>query len=135
MLNTLFKGYLAAMAVKLLDNYRHLSIQFLKIETAKSYIHGVHMARLSALGLMRLGLVIGLIFVGVLLLHVGLFILLPWSLTVKAVLGIVLGLAYVTMGVVALCLSMDEKSWMRKSGATALLEEATGRVQTKEVTS
>lgn len=129
MLNTLFKGYLAAMAIKLLDNYRHLSIQFLKIETAKSYIHGVRMARLSALGLMRMGLVIGLICLGVLLFHAGLFILLPWSLKAKAVLGIFLGLVYVTTGAVALYLSMDEPTWMQKSGATALLEEATGRVQ------
>jgi hypothetical protein len=129
MLNTLFKGYLAAMAVKVFSNYRHLSIQFLKIETAKSYLHGVRMARRSTVVLMQMGLLIGLIFIGVLLFHVGLFILLPWSLTVKAILGILLGLAYVTMGVVALCGSMDEKTWMRKSGATALMEEATGRVQ------
>jgi len=129
MLNTLFKGYLAAMAVKVFSNYRHLSIQFLKIETAKSYLHGVRMARRSTVVLMQMGLLIGLIFIGVLLFHVGLFILLPWSLTVKAILGILLGLAYVTMGVVALCVSMDEKAWMRKSGATAMLEEATGRVQ------
>lgn len=129
MLNTLFKGYLAAMAVKLLSNYRHLSIQFLKIETAKSYLHGVRMARRSTVVLVQMGFLIGLIFIGVLLLHVGLFILLPWSLTVKAVLGLFLGWAYVITGIVALCAYMDEKRWMEKSGATALLEEATGRVQ------
>ena len=129
MLNTLFKGYLATMAVKLLDNYRHLSIQFLKIETAKSYLHGVRIARRSTLALMQMGFLIGLIFIGVLFFHAGLFILLPWSLKAKAVLGILLGLAYVITGAVALCGAMDEKRWMRKLGATALLEEATGKVQ------
>lgn len=129
MLNTLFKGYLAAMAVKLLENYRHLSIQYLKIEAAKSYLRGVRMARLSTVALMRMGFCIGLICIGVLLLHVGLFLVLPWSLTVKAVLGILLGLGYVITGGVVLCITLDEKRWMEKSGATAMLEEATGRVQ------
>ena len=99
MFKYLIKGLLAGMAIKLLDNYRHLSIQLLKIEAAKCYLHGVQMARLSAIGLMRMGLVIALICVGVLLFHAGLFILLPWTVEAKAVLGMILGLAYVVIGV------------------------------------
>jgi hypothetical protein len=126
MLKYLFKGVLAGIAIKLLDNYRCLSIQLLKIEAAKSYLRGVEMARLSALGLMRMGLEIGLICVGVVLFHAGLFILLPWTVKAKAVLGIFLGLAYVVIGGVALHAAMDEKTWMKKSGATEMLEDATG---------
>ena len=128
MINTLFKGYLATMAIKLLNNYRHLSIQFLKIETAKSYLHGVRIARRSTWVLLQMGFFVGLIFIGVLLFHAGLFIVLPWSLKAKAILGILLGLVYVITGLVALCIFMDEKAWMLKLGVTALLEEATGRV-------
>jgi hypothetical protein len=124
MVKNLLKGILASFAAKLLDNYRRLSVQLLKIEAAKSYLHGVQMARLSAIGLMRMGLEIGLICVGVLLFHAGLFILLPWTVEIKAVLGMLLGVAYVVIGVVALHASMDEKTWMEKSGADELLEEA-----------
>ena len=129
MLKYLLKGILSAIAIKLLDNYRHLSIQLLKIEAAKSYLHGVRMARLSAIGLMRMGLVIGLVGVGALLFHAGLFLLLPWTVEAKAILGMFLGLAYVVIGGVALRAIMDERTWMEKSGAAEMLEEATGQSQ------
>ena len=127
MFKQLVQGLLAGIAVKLLDNYRRLSIQLLKIEAAKCYLHGVQMARLSAIGLMWMGLIIALICVGVLLVHAGLFILLPWTAEAKAVLGITLGVAYGVIGGVALRAAMDERTWMEKSGAAEMLEEATGQ--------
>jgi hypothetical protein len=127
MLKNLIKGILAGIAVKFLDNYRHLSIQLLRIEAAKACLHGVRMARLSAIGLMLMGLTIGLICVGVVLFHVGLFILLPWTVEAKALLGMFLGVAYVVIGGFALRAAMDEKTWMEKSGAAEMLEEAIGQ--------
>jgi len=126
MLKKLIKALQAGFAIRLVDDYRRLSLQLIRIEAAKLYLHGVQMARLSALGLMWMGLVIGLICVGVLIFHTGLFILLPWSVAAKAVLGMVLGLAYVIGGSLALHTAMDEKTWMEKSGADKLLEEAIG---------
>jgi len=125
MFKYLIKGLLAGIAIKLFENWRRLSIHMLEIEAAKGYVHGVQLARLSAIGLMRMGLVIGLICVGVLLFHAGLFILLPWTVETKAVIGIFLGLAYVAIGYVALRAAMDEKTWMEKSGVADMLEEAT----------
>lgn len=127
MFKYLTKGLLAGIAIKLLDNGRHLSIQVLKIEAAQCYLRGVRMARLSAIGLMRMGLVIALIGVGVLLFHAGLFILLPWTAETKAILGMFLGLAYVAIGCVALHAAMDEKTWMEKSGVAEMLDEAIGQ--------
>ncbi len=124
MFKYLTKGLLAGIAIHLLDNCRHLSVQVLKVEVAKCYLHGVQMARLSTIGLMRMGLMIVLIGVGVLLLHAGLFILLPWTVGAKAILGMLLGLAYVAIGCVGLHATMDEKTWMEKSGAAEMLEEA-----------
>jgi len=57
MFNCLYKGILSFIAVKLLANYRCLSLRLLKIEAIKTYLHGVRLARLSALGLMGMGLV------------------------------------------------------------------------------
>jgi hypothetical protein len=125
MFKYLIKGLLAGTAIKLLNNWRRLSIHLLEIEAAKGYLHGVRMARLSAIGLMRMGLVISLVGIGVLLFHAGLFILLPWTVETKAVLGMFLGLAYAVIGYVALRAAMDEKMWMEKSGVAEMLEEAT----------
>jgi len=127
MFKHLIKGFLAGITIKLLDNFRRLSIKVLEIEAAKFYVQGVQMARLSAIGLMRMGLKIGLIVVGVLLFHAGLFILLPWSVESKAVLGMFLGFAYVAIGSVRLHAAMDEKTWIEKSGITEMLEEATDK--------
>lgn len=125
MFKDMFKGLLAGVALKLLANYQQLSLCWLKIETAKSCVHGVRLARLSALTLLQLCALLALICLGVLLLHVGLFVLLPWSLTAKAVLGMSLGLLYILGGCLALRAAMDEKIWLEKSGVTALLKEIT----------
>jgi hypothetical protein len=81
---------------------------------------------LSALGLLGLGLLIMLVGLGLLLVHVGVFILLPWSVEAKAVLAIILGLAYMVIGGLTLCSCMSEKTWMKQSGATEMLNDATG---------
>jgi hypothetical protein len=125
MFDYLLKGIFSVLTLKVLDNYRHLSIRLLRIEAAKSYLHGVRMARLSAIGLMRMGLLIGLICSGAVLFHAGLFILLPWSVKAKALLGLFLGTAYVVAGIAMLRIAMNEETWIEKSGASALLEEAT----------
>lgn len=131
MFKYLIKGLLVGGAIKLLGSYGRQSVQLLKIETAKCYLHGVQMARLSAIGLLWMGLTIGLIVVGVLLFHAGLFILLPWSVETKAVLGMILGVVYVALGGLALRAAMDERTWMAKSGAVRMLEEATREPQEK----
>ena len=125
MFKTMLKGILSAITIQLLQSYRHLSLQLLKIEAAKCYLHGVQMVRASALCLLRNGLAIGLIGVGVLLLHAGLFLLLPWTVKAKALLGILLGVGYIAIGCAALHAAMDEKTWMTKSGFDEMLEAAT----------
>ena len=124
MLSYLFKGVLAGIAVKLLNNYRRLSVDLLQIEAAKGYLHGVQVARRSAIGMLRMGLFIVLIGLGVLLLHAGLFILLPWSMETKAILGMCVGLAYVVVGGLGLHAAMTEQNWMKKSGAADMLHDA-----------
>jgi hypothetical protein len=127
MFKYMIKGLLAGITAKLLDSWRRLSIQLLKIEAAKFYLQGVQMARWSMISLMRTGLAIGLIGVGMLLFHAGLFILLPWTVESKAVLGLFLGLAYAAIGYVMLRAAINEKTWMEKSHVADILKEATGQ--------
>lgn len=125
MFKYLIKGVLAGITIKLLDNFRRLSTKVLRIEATKFYLYGVQMARLSAIGLMRMGLLIALIGIGALLFHGGLLILLPWSVESKAVFALFLGLTYAAIGYFSLHAVMNEKTWMKESGVTAMLKEAT----------
>lgn len=124
MIKCLFNGLVSGLAAALLGNYRRLSIQLLKIEVTKSYVQGVRMVRVSVIGLILMGLIIALMCIGMVLFHVGLFVLLPWSVKTKALLGMILGLVYMGLGAVALRAATDEKTWMEKSGATAMLDDA-----------
>jgi hypothetical protein len=130
MFKDLTKGFLVGIVIHMLDKSRYMSVQLLKIEAAKLCLHGLQVARSSALGLIRLGLLIGLVCLGLVLFHAGLFILLPWTLAVKAAIAMLLGLAYVAIGSVVLHLAMAEKTWMEKSGITELLKKATGQANT-----
>ena len=126
MFKLLFKGTMASIAVKVLTNYRNLSIGLLQIEAAKSYLQGVRIARLMAISRRQVALMIGLVLLGALLFHVGLFVLLPLTVKVKALIGMCLGLGYVICGGFMLRATMDEKLWMEKSGAAQMLDEVTG---------
>ena len=55
MLKYLLRVIKSAIAIAVLERYRHLSIHLIKIEVAKSYLSAVQMARVSAIGLMRDG--------------------------------------------------------------------------------
>jgi hypothetical protein len=127
MFKNIIKGLLAGITIKLMDNWRRVSLQLLKIEAAKFYLQGVQMARWSMISLMRMGLAIGLIGVGMLLFHAALFILLPWTVESKAVLGLFLGLVYAAIGYVTLRANISEKTWMEKSRVAEILEEAAGQ--------
>lgn len=126
MFKRLMKGLQAGIAVGVLAEYRLRSMQLLKIEATRAYVQGVQMARLSAFGLMRLGLLLGMIGLGVVLVHASVFVLLPWDLKAKAWIGLALGVAYTVIGGVALRATMDERTWMEKSGASKMLDDAAG---------
>jgi uncharacterized membrane protein len=125
MLKSLLQCGLSAVLATLAD-YRRLSIQVVKLEAATCYLRGVRVARESTIGLVRLGLVLGLMGTGLLLVHAGLFIVLPWSLPAKALLAVALGLVYIIVGAIALRVALAEKTWLEKSGALAVLKDVAG---------
>jgi hypothetical protein len=130
MLKYLLRVIKSAIVIAVLERYRHLSMHLIRIEVAKWYLSAVHMARVSAIGLVGMGLAITLICVGVLILHGGLFVLLPYTVKAKAIFAVVLGLGYVIIGSVALRGCMNEKTWMDKSGAAKMLADVTRHSKT-----
>jgi hypothetical protein len=129
MLKHLLKGLAAGAAFARIEKCQRLSTQLLRIEAAKLYLQGIRVARLSVAGALVLGLLLGLIGLGVLLVHAGLFYLLPWSLKTKALLGIALGVVYAAAAGCALWSVMAEKTWIEKSGMDGLLDEAQARAR------
>lgn len=123
MVKQLLQGVQAAIALVVMDRYRCLSVELVKIEATRAYVHGVQVARNATMGLLLVRLLLALIVFGALLAHAGLFVLLPWTLQGKAILGLALGLSYVTIGCVALHAAMKEQAWMEKSGAARLLND------------
>lgn len=126
MIKKLLKGMLSSIAVGVMADYRRLSVQLLKAEAAKSYLQVVRTARMLTICRIQVALTIALILLGALLFHVGLFILLPWTLKAKAILGMGLGLGYVIWGVVQLRTITDEALWVEKSGVAKMLADVAG---------
>lgn len=122
--SNLHKAFLAGMAMERIDTCRRSSVRLAKIELAKIYLEGVGMVRNSAGTLFRLSLTVGMLVMGLLLLHVALFMLLPWSLQTKAFLILGLGGFYTLTAAIVIGMVSREKTWIRKSGAQRLLEEA-----------
>ncbi len=65
-----------------------------------------------------------LFFGGFFLLHVAMFVYLPWSDTAKMVLMLVLGSVYMLGSVTFLVCLQSRKRWIERSGAEKLLDDA-----------
>ncbi len=97
-----------------------------KIKAAAAYLHGVRAARLGVMALVGLVVCGMVLFLGLILIHVALFICLPWEIEVKLLVMALLGLIYIAAAVAIMVALLSEKRWMRHSGATRAVEEATG---------
>lgn len=124
MITCLLKGMVSGLAGLVLTDYRKRSVELIRIEAARAAVHGLQAVRQSVGGLIVVALLTALILAGVLLLHAGLFLLLPWCLSAKAALALGLGLAYVLAGGLALRAVLNEQTWMQRSGVDRLIARA-----------
>lgn len=109
-----------------LEDIRASSVQLFKIEKAKAWLRAVLLARTAVTGAVGLGVLLGVMLLGLLLMHLGFFILVPCSLRTKALLALGLGSAYLLLGLTGILLSLRARLWVRKSGAEGLLRDAAG---------
>ena len=110
-----FSGILGNVLLWLLKQYRRLSIDLVKIEAAIWYVRGVQTARRLFLSALALVLCLLLGAVGFVLLHIGLYVLLPWPANAMVLMS--LGLIYVGIALAGLAWACSEKTWMRCSRA------------------
>jgi len=128
MIFQLAKGLFSAAAVWLLQRYRRLSLDLLKIQGVTYYVQGVQGVRQLTLALLAVAFLLALGAAGFILLHVGLAAVVyglsgSWILTGGVL--IALGAGYLGAMIWGLRRYVDERNWMRWSGAGRLVDEVT----------
>lgn len=84
-----------------------------RTEAAAAYVAGVRKARRAFIALMGLALLLLLMLSGFVLVHVALFVWLPWSLQVKALVLLVLGAVYLGAGIAVVLAISSDRTWMK----------------------
>ncbi|MCC5845751.1 MAG: hypothetical protein JJU05_16005 [Verrucomicrobia bacterium] len=124
MFTGLYKALLAVAAVEQLNSCGRASFRLARIELARIYLRCVIVARNSASSMIRISLMVGMMAMGLLLLHTALFMLLPWSMRVKAFLILGLGSLYTITAFIVIGNESSDENWIKNSGAHTLLKEA-----------
>ena len=76
-------------------------------------------------GSILLAFVILLLAIGFVMVHVGFFLWVPWCLTTKAIVLLLLGLVYIGVALVVIFNICSEKAWLEGSQANKLFKDAT----------
>ena len=117
------KSLLTLLFLRVLNQYRRLIIQILKIHAAQAYLQGVNALRLTTIGLVVLGLCIGGFFTGFIMLHVALLVYVDWTAAQAALFLLVLGMLYIGIAVFVLCRALSSKRWVEMSRADEVLDK------------
>lgn len=115
-----------ALALGVVNGCCRRSIDRLKIRAAVWYVKGVAGARVAFMSYVALLALLLLGAAGFILLHVGLFIVLPLSLRVKGLLFLALGAVYLLVPLLALRRLCSQKTWMDFTRADDLVARVTG---------
>jgi len=102
-------GFISALFRRWLGRVQDI----LQIEAAAVYVAGVRKARQAFIALLGLALFLLLALSGFVLIHVALFAWLPWSLPVKALILLVLGVVYLSGGIAVVLGLSSDRTWMR----------------------
>ena len=116
---------MAAAGMGLINSYRRLSVDLLKIRAATVYIRAVQTARRWWIGALQLAGVLLLLAAGFVMIHVGFFLWAPWAPATKGLILLALGLLYMGLALAVIFKLCSEKTWLEGSQANKLVESAT----------
>jgi len=85
----------------------------LELQAAAVYVAGVKKTRQAFIALLGALLLLLLMMSGFLLIHVALFIWLPWSLPLKALILLILGVVYLGGGLAVVLRLSSDRTWMK----------------------
>jgi len=116
-------GIISALIGRWIDGV----LGMLKTEAAAVYVAGVRKTRRAFIALLGSFLLLLLMMSGFLLIHVALFMWLPWSLPVKALVLLVLGAAYLGTGLAVVLWLCSDQNWMRFTKVDRILTSLSPR--------
>ena len=114
-------GILTALFGRWIDN----AVESLKIEAATHYVNGVQKARQAFIALLGSFLLLLLMMCGFLLIHVALFVWLPWALPVKAIVLLALGAVYLGVGLAIVGTISSERNWVKFTNVDRIVRNLT----------
>ena len=130
MFSSLIKGIVTTIAFWLMNRYRRVSVELVKIEAATYYIKAIQSGRQGLRAALLLWLGVFFFALGVVLLHAALFVwLYLWFGTMAAVaIGLlVLGGIYTTVILLVVHWALSEQAWMKFFKADKLVADLTGK--------
>ena len=119
---SLTSNFVSFMVRNLARHYREKSMMFLENKSLAWYIKSIAAARKAFIGTVALASLILVLFTGFVMIHMGLFFLLPWSLGARATLILVLGAIYFAAAIIVLLKVSSERFFMRKSKASEMVD-------------
>ncbi|HAR98928.1 MAG TPA: hypothetical protein DCS11_08570 [Syntrophus sp. (in: bacteria)] len=114
-------GFLCGLLSTLFGGWSNRLMGSLEAEAAVLYVGGVRKAREAFIALLIAGLFLLLLMIGFLLVHVALFLWLPWSLTARALVLLVLGVVYFGSGLAVVIALTSQRAWMKFTKVDRLL--------------
>ncbi len=103
------QGILSAVCGRLVDT----ALTIVKAEAAAAYVSCVLKVRSAFIALLSLALFLLLALSGFMIIHVALFAWLPWSLTTKALVLLILGGVYLGCGLACALVISSDRAWMK----------------------
>ena len=85
----------------------------LKLQAAAVYVAAVKKTRQAFIALLGSFLLLLLMMSGFLLIHIALFIWLPWSVSLKALILLILGVVYLGGGLAVVLRLSSDRAWMK----------------------
>jgi hypothetical protein len=122
-MNQYFKAILGGVSAWVVSQYRHTWLDLIKLYAATLYLRGVQVARNVCRSLVGLAACLLIAFTGFILVHVGLFVLLPSPY--NGIVLLVLGFAYLIAGLCGIRRLTSEAWWMQITQGDRCVDAAT----------
>lgn len=119
------KGFIEFLAMFGVSRAFNLAIDLLKGIFLKRYISCVEFLRSIYFAMAMIFAFLILLMCGFILLHIALFLILPWSMENKIILLFSLGAAYCIASLVAIFILQSRARWLKISGAKKMIDDLT----------
>lgn len=105
--------------------YQQNAMSFVKIQATTYYVKAISKARMAVVGTIAFFGVMLMLLGGFLIMHIGFFTFFNWSNRAKGAVLFILGLIYFGIALGAVLYATRQRSWMKYSGASQMVQNVT----------